>query len=184
MISMPKKWLFVLNKLNRALVPRRCVFFSFMFVIKFAHHYPSGYLSSLANSEILQWFVVSVSSHPGPCSLGVPTQLDFVQLHVSILELAACKLLVSGYVLHCWLNCVVLLSPLPPGPGHHCFLPGELQQTPDWSSHSHLASRLWYFFSGQATLEISHSLVEFPRWLLIALGAKHKPHPVMMKARH
>lgn len=70
MISMPEKWLFVLNKFNRAVVPRKCVFFSFMFVIKFADHCLSGYLSSPANSEIPLWFAVSMSSYPGPCSLG------------------------------------------------------------------------------------------------------------------
>jgi len=42
----------VLNKFNRVVVPRKCVFFSFMFVIKFADHCRCGYLSSPASSEI------------------------------------------------------------------------------------------------------------------------------------
>lgn len=77
----------MLNKSNRVFVPRKCV--SFRFVLVLAGHCFSGYLRSLAYSEISQWLAVLMSPRPGPHSLGVHSQLDLAQLHVSILESAA-----------------------------------------------------------------------------------------------
>lgn len=144
MISMPKKWLFVLNKFNRAVVPGKCVFFSFMFVIQFADYCCSSYLSSLGNSEIPQCLALSVSSYPSPCSLGVHSLRGFVQLHVNMLELAApwtigVRVCVASLIKR---HPVVRPSPSPPAPAHHCLLSRGLQTTPDWPSLSHFAPGL------------------------------------------
>ena len=171
MISMPKKWLFVLNKFNRALVPRKCVFFSFMFVMKFADHCFSAYLSALAYSEIPQWRAVLMSSYPGPRSLRVRSQLDLVQLHVSILELAAVQTI---NVRVCFASLLTLCS-------------STLSIT-TWSRPA--------LFIARRTATNSTGLCHCQRpgghkpslvdslggWLLIALGAKPKPHPVMTEA--
>ena len=107
MISMPKKWLFVLNKFNRGFVARTCVFFSLVCVRKFADPCFSGYLSSLASSEIPQWCAVLMSSYPAPRSLGVCSQLDLVQLHGRILGSA---ILPTFGVRECFASLVTLCS--------------------------------------------------------------------------
>lgn len=171
----------VLNTFHRAVVPRKCVFFSFMFVTKFADHCRSGYLSSPASSEIPLWFAVLMSSYSGPCALGVRSLLDFVQLHVDMLELATTwtvgvRVRFASAHYTTWftpphphllqataLNCNQLLTGLPP----LTLLQG----------HNPLSAV-------RRTLDIIHFLVEFPWWLLIALGSKPKLRPMITKALH
>ena len=112
-----------------------------------------------------------MSSHPGPHSLEVHSQLDLAQLHVNILELTAVQMVSvricsASLLTRCSSTHSIMTWSRPAS-----FIAQRIAKIPDWPSQL------------SAAKGPKPSLVgSLGGWLFIALGAKPRPHPVMAEA--